>query len=116
MNEASKAFGEQVKRVRTAADMTQMQLADAVTHNGARLTNVMIAKIETNRRPTTVTELLALAQALNVTPAALLPDGSETARSEVEVMAVAMQRAAVTAIDDAIATLEDARRGLGRIG
>lgn len=112
MNEVSKAFGARLKQLRNAAGMTQMQLADAVTHNGARLTHVMIAKIETNIRPTTVPELLALAQALDVTPAALLPEGSGTARGGDEVMAVAMQRAAVTAIDDAIATLEDTRQRL----
>lgn len=114
MNETSKAFGEQVKRFRTLAGMTQMQLADAVTRSGARLTHVMIAKIEGGTRPTTVPELIALAQALTITPASLLPEGSVAARSGDEVMAAAGRRAAVTALEDAIATLEGERRKLSR--
>lgn len=112
MNETSKAFGARLKQFRTLAGMTQMQLADAVTRSGARLTHVMIAKIEGGTRPTTVPELIALAQALAITPASLLPEGSRAARSGDEVMAAAGRRAAVAALDDVIATLEDERRRL----
>lgn len=66
-------FGEQVRQVRTAADMTQQQVAESATAMGVPLTRVMVAKIETNRRPATVQELLALSVAMHVPLTHLLP-------------------------------------------
>lgn len=66
-------FSEQVKRVRTAAGMTQQQVAEIATQMGVPLTRVMVGKIETNRRPVTVQELLALSTAMHVPLTHLLP-------------------------------------------
>lgn len=67
-------FGAAVRSYRRAAGMPQRDLADRVG-----LTRASIANIETGRQDTTVTRIIAIAQALGVGPADLLVTDSDGA-------------------------------------
>lgn len=66
------AFGMRVRMLRTAAGMTQAELADRVTGAGMSMTQGMVAKLERGARPTSVGELAVVGQVFGVTPAQLL--------------------------------------------
>lgn len=66
-------FGERVKLARRAAGLTQADAAAEASKAGLSLTQVMIAKIESGNRPTTVYELITLASIFDVPPSRLLP-------------------------------------------
>ncbi len=65
-------IGEQIRARRNEMEMTQQQLADA---SGMERYN--IGKIEIGTRQVSATEVAFLADALNVAPAALLPQPVE---------------------------------------
>ena len=109
----ARSFGEQVKRVRVAAGMTQQQVAESATQIGAPLSRVMVAKIETNRRPATVQELLALSAAMHVPLTHLLPGAMD--KGELAVRREGLKDLSMLAettemhLDGVLASLEDLR-------
>ena len=72
------AVARNVSAVRQRRQLTQQGLAAKLASLGRPMQGSAVAKIETGRRAVTVDDLVALAAALNVTPARLLlPDASE---------------------------------------
>lgn len=67
----ARAFGEQVRELRTAHGWTQVELAKRLTEAGYTMRQTTIAKIEAGSRPTSVPEVVAMAKTLDVTVGAL---------------------------------------------
>lgn len=70
-------FGKRVREARTTRDMTQADVAEAMARRGVPVHKTAIAKIEAGTRATTVTELVALAGSIGVTPDQLLTNKSD---------------------------------------
>ncbi|MGG2461776.1 helix-turn-helix domain-containing protein [Streptomyces sp. RGM 3693] len=62
-----------IERLRLARGLSQQQLADRCTALGRPLTNAAVSRTERARRRCDVDDLVAIATALGVLPAALLP-------------------------------------------
>lgn len=67
----ARAFGEQVRELRTAHGWTQVELAKRMTEAGYTMRQTTIAKIEAGSRPTSVPEVVAMAKTLDVTVSSL---------------------------------------------
>lgn len=67
-------FGQRIRGARTAAGLTQQEIADRMTAAGLKMHQTAIAKIESGERPATVAEAMQLACILGVTAAELVTD------------------------------------------
>jgi transcriptional regulator with XRE-family HTH domain len=80
MNEPDPAtlfLGRRVREIRHARTLSQAALSDRLRELGSPLGRTAVVHLETGKRETvTVQEMLALAQALDVPPTALLADMS----------------------------------------
>ena len=85
-------FGRRLREVRTAAGLTQQQVADRVTAAGCKLFRSQIGKIESGDRPATITEGIALADALGVTLADLATDLAASMRNAARIAALVQIR------------------------
>lgn len=74
------ALGENVRRARERLEMTQKDLADALSGLGWDIDATAVTRIEKGTRAVRVNQLYVLAQALETRPAALLRD--EVAKTE----------------------------------
>jgi transcriptional regulator with XRE-family HTH domain len=98
------ALGKAIRDIRTAAGLTQDDVADKI---GCARSSV--ANIEAGRQDTTVTRLVAIADVLGVSPAYLLPGGEDSVRRVSSLLAeIACLRSAVSC---ARAALDNAQPG-----
>ena len=74
VEEFDRVIAANVRRFRTAAGMTQAQLADALEPQGFSFQQQTILKIEKGDRPLKFTEALAISHVLGIPPGALLVD------------------------------------------
>lgn len=88
----AEAFGRSIRKARDAYGWSQPKLAEALAAQGIRMNPSQIAKIELGQRAVSVEELLALAEALQVSPARLL-DWREWTNAEVQWVHVETQGA-----------------------
>lgn len=65
-------LGQRVKALRLVRGWTQAQLAEVLTEEGLSFSQGTVAKLEGAKRPTTITELVALARIFNQEPKDLL--------------------------------------------
>ena len=98
-------FGGAVRRLRRKRGWTQEVLAEQLSFAGCPMHQTTVAKMESGSRPTTITELAALAQVFRVPIHSLLPaTGGEVSATQVKVAELAMQVNALTA---SVAALEE---------
>jgi transcriptional regulator with XRE-family HTH domain len=67
-------FGKRLRTLREARDLSQEDLADAVTECGGRLTGKYVSDLERGLKAPTLTMLLKLSKALKTPVAELLTD------------------------------------------
>lgn len=70
---AEKVLGANVKALRKARGWTQQHLSDLLIEEGVNIRQTSLAKLEGGTKPTTASELLALATVLQVGYDELLP-------------------------------------------
>jgi transcriptional regulator with XRE-family HTH domain len=102
-------YARRLRGIRNRRGWTQQQLADALRALDFPLGRVAIAKIENGKRPMEVSELVALATALDVPPAALFLPLGEAAVALTKGRTVDFAAAAAWAADDGPLDPENAR-------
>ena len=70
----AKIFGERLREYRMLREMSQADLAAAVTDRGGRLTSNYVSDLERGLKAPTLTMILKLSRVLNVSVADLLRD------------------------------------------
>jgi transcriptional regulator with XRE-family HTH domain len=106
-------FGAVVRSLRTAAGMTQEQLAQALTEAGWAVRQNTIAKLENGLRPTTVPEMYVIAAVFEISPRELVAliwppdadDDDESARFALK-HSLAVKRTQLRASQSELAALE----------
>lgn len=71
-------FGKRLRTLREARDLSQEDLADAVTERGGRLTGKYVSDLERGLKAPTLTMLLKLSKALKTPVSELLTDFTPT--------------------------------------
>ena len=87
--EVNRAFGEKLRSTRDKAGLSQAELASRSSTG-----RTTIANMEIGGQAATVFQLFALAQALGVTPADLLPDLPSTTSSD-DIQRLLLRRQAI---------------------
>jgi len=100
-------FARRLKEVRTAAGLTQQQLADRVTAAGRKMFRSQVGKIENGDRPVTISEATALADALGVTLADLATDLAATMRNAARIAALTQIRSLTEQIAGHVAAIHE---------
>ncbi|MGW3119338.1 helix-turn-helix domain-containing protein [Streptomyces sp. NPDC001107] len=70
-----------IEHLRLARGLTQQQLAARCTALGRPMTNTALSRTERARRRCDIDDLVAIATALGISPAALLPMGPSVSRT-----------------------------------
>ncbi|MGO1231742.1 helix-turn-helix domain-containing protein, partial [Glutamicibacter arilaitensis] len=81
-------LGEVIKDLRRSHGLTQAELADLLTFWGAEMRTNTVTKLELGNRPTTIAELEALSNVLNIHPVALIEMVFPRNRNKVDIAAL----------------------------